>query len=101
MTARSPAAGGSAAGTLAARILVDGTAVAAPRSATLTAVLVAAGRWTLRAHPLTGEPRGPLCGMGVCLECEVTVDGQPGTRACLTRITDGMRVQTTGPGLAS
>jgi predicted molibdopterin-dependent oxidoreductase YjgC len=36
--------------------------------------------------------------MGVCLECEVSVNGQPGTRACLTRITDGMRVQTGRPG---
>jgi aerobic-type carbon monoxide dehydrogenase small subunit (CoxS/CutS family) len=81
------------------QILVDGVAVPAPRGATLTAVLVAAGRWTLRAHPLTGEQRGPLCGMGVCLECEVTVDGHPGTRACLTQITDGMDVQTIDAGL--
>jgi hypothetical protein len=83
---------------LVARIVVDGTAVAAPWGGTLTAALVAAGYWTLRTHPLTGEPRGPLCGMGVCLECEVSVNGQPGIRACLTRITDGMRVQTGRPG---
>jgi aerobic-type carbon monoxide dehydrogenase small subunit (CoxS/CutS family) len=78
-----------------AQILVDGTPLAADPGAALTAVLVAAGRWVLRTHPLTGAPRGPLCGMGVCLECEVTVDGQPGTRACLTPVTDGMQVQTT------
>jgi predicted molibdopterin-dependent oxidoreductase YjgC len=81
---------------MTAQITVDGTVLSAPRGATLTAALIAAGRLTLRAHPLTGEPRGPLCGMGVCLECEVTVDGRPGTRACLTRITDGMRVRTDG-----
>lgn len=77
-----------------AQILVDGAPVTADRGAALTAALVAAGHWVLRAHPLTGAPRGPLCGMGVCLECEVTVDGQPGTRACLTPVTDGMQVQT-------
>jgi predicted molibdopterin-dependent oxidoreductase YjgC len=79
-----------------AQITVDGTALTAVNGATLTAALIAAGRWALGVHPLTGEPRGPLCGMGVCLECEVTVDGRPGTRACLTRVTDGMRVLTDG-----
>jgi predicted molibdopterin-dependent oxidoreductase YjgC len=82
------------------KIVVDGAALTAPPGATLTAALIAAGRWALRVHPLTGEPRGPLCGMGVCLECEVTVDGRPGTRACLTRIADGMRVRTAGTGYA-
>jgi aerobic-type carbon monoxide dehydrogenase small subunit (CoxS/CutS family) len=76
------------------QILVDGVPLTADRGAALTAALVAAGHWVLRTHPLTGAPRGPLCGMGVCLECEVTVDGQPGIRACLTPVTDGMRVQT-------
>jgi D-hydroxyproline dehydrogenase subunit gamma len=79
-----------------AQITVDGTALTAPEGTTLTAALIAAGSWTLSVHPLTGEPRGPLCGMGVCLECEVTVDGRPGTRACLIRVTDGMRVRTDG-----
>ena len=84
-----------------ARIEVDGETVSAPRGAMLTAALIAAGRWVLRAHPVTGTPRGPLCGMGVCLECEVTVDGRPATRACLTRVTDGMRVWTGTGGSAS
>lgn len=79
------------------QILVDGVPLTADAGAALTAVLVAAGHWVLRTHPLTGEPRGPLCGMGVCLECEVTVDGQPGTRACLTSVADGMQVRTSAP----
>ena len=50
--------------------------------------LIAAGRWTLRVHPLTGEPRGPLCGMGVCLECEEPIsakrlDAVPWARYCV------------------
>ena len=55
----------------------------------------------LRSHPVTGTPRGPLCGMGVCLECDVTVDGRTGTRACLTRVSDGMRIQTGSAGSAT
>ena len=81
---------------MTARITVDGAALTAQRGATLTAALIAAGRWTLCVHPLTGQPRGPLCGMGVCLECEVTVDGRAGTRACLIRVADGMHVRTDG-----
>lgn len=60
----------------------------------LTAALVGSGRWPLRSHPVTGEPRGPLCGMGACLECEVQVDDERDVRACLTAVRDGMRVVT-------
>lgn len=80
-------------------ITVNGAQLAAPRGSVLAAVLIAADRWAFRQHPLTGAPRGPLCGMGVCLECEVTVDGRPGTRACLTQVSDGMQVQTVGGGV--
>jgi len=41
-----------------------------------------------------GEPRGPLCGMGVCFECCVTINGQPHCRSCLTLCEDGMEVRT-------
>jgi predicted molibdopterin-dependent oxidoreductase YjgC len=82
-------------------IEVDGELVPVARGAMLTAALIAAGRWVLRSHPVTGTPRGPLCGMGVCLECDVTVDGRTGTRACLTRVSDGMRIQTGSAGSAT
>jgi aerobic-type carbon monoxide dehydrogenase small subunit (CoxS/CutS family) len=78
-------------------IHVDGTELAALPGATLSSVLVAAGQWILRRHELTGAPRGPFCGMGVCLECTVTVDGVVGVRACLTRARDGMTVSTGMP----
>ena len=45
-----------------------------------------------------GDPRGPFYGMGVCFECEVTVDGSPGVRACITKIYAGMRVETAAEG---
>jgi len=37
-----------------------------------------------------GDPRGLFCGMGVCFDCLVIVDGVPGTRACVTWARDGM-----------
>lgn len=78
------------------RITIDGEPVDAAVGTSLTAVFVAERRWRLRDNPVSGEPRGPFCGMGVCFECEVTVDGRPGVRACLTRVLPGMTVET-GP----
>ena len=75
-------------------LLVDGQRLEAEATANLAAALLAAGQRRLRTTARTGEPRGVFCGMGVCFDCLVTVDGRPGVRACLTRVRDGMRVET-------
>ena len=49
-----------------------------------------------RASGSLGEPRAPICGMGICHECRVTVDGVAQVRSCLTTVRDGMVVETTG-----
>jgi sarcosine oxidase subunit alpha len=41
-----------------------------------------------------GESRGPLCGMGICMECRVTINGQPHCRSCQTLCEEGMEVRT-------
>ena len=41
-----------------------------------------------------GELRGPLCGMGICMECRVTLNGQPHERSCQTLCAPGMEVVT-------
>ncbi|UWZ81706.1 (2Fe-2S)-binding protein [Occallatibacter riparius] len=43
---------------------------------------------------VSGEPRGPLCGMGICMECRATVDGVAHVRTCQVLVKDGMRVTT-------
>jgi len=50
-----------------------------------------------------GRPHGLFCGMGVCHECLVTIDGRLGERACVTKVRDGMRIerQALRPQLAS
>lgn len=45
-------------------------------------------------HSVTGEPRAPLCGMGICMECRVTVNGLPHQRSCQLLCTSGMEVVT-------
>ncbi|MBK7933691.1 MAG: (2Fe-2S)-binding protein [Acidobacteria bacterium] len=43
---------------------------------------------------VSGEVRGPLCGMGVCFECRVTIDGIRLSRSCNILAADGMEVMT-------
>jgi D-hydroxyproline dehydrogenase subunit gamma len=43
---------------------------------------------------VSGQPRAPLCGMGTCLECRVTINGQPQCKSCQTLCEEGMEVTT-------
>lgn len=61
---------------------------------TIAASLVGAGILALRSTMGRGEPRGMYCGIGLCHECLVTVDGLPNVRACLTPVRNGMRIET-------
>jgi predicted molibdopterin-dependent oxidoreductase YjgC len=75
-------------------ITVDGKALEAYEGETVAAALLAAGIYTFRLTRKKAEPRGVYCGMGVCYECLVTVDGEHGIRACVTEVADGMRIET-------
>ena len=73
-------------------ISFEGRAVAAFEGETVAAALTAAGIRTLRTDD-RGEPRGVFCGMGVCFDCLVRIDGRPNQRACMTKVAPGMRVE--------
>jgi D-hydroxyproline dehydrogenase subunit gamma len=73
-------------------LTVDGTPLTAPAGQSLAAVLLQAGRTVLRESP-AGTPRGLYCGIGVCQECRVVVDGAV-VRSCITPVSAGMRVTT-------
>lgn len=47
-------------------------------------------------NSVAGEPRAPLCGMGICHECRVTIDGRWHQRSCLVTVRPGMRIETGG-----
>lgn len=72
----------------------DGGAIEAFPGETVAAAVLAAGIRILRRTEKEGRPRGLFCGMGVCFDCLVTVDGRPHLRACLVRVEAGMCVQT-------
>jgi D-hydroxyproline dehydrogenase subunit gamma len=75
-------------------IVVDGRTLTALAGQSLAGALHQAGLDVLRRNPVTGEPRGAFCGMGVCFECELTVDGLAGIRACMEHVRAGLRVET-------
>lgn len=75
-------------------ILVDGEPVRAFEGESVAAALLAVGKRALRTTARSGEPRGLYCGMGICFDCVMTVDGQPNVRTCQTPVRHGMRVES-------
>ncbi len=71
----------------------DGAPLAGSPTQSVAAALAAAGIRGLRRTE-SGASRGVFCGMGVCQDCLVTVDGAPNRRACMTVLHDGMVVET-------
>jgi len=75
------------------RLLLNGRSTDAEAGVTIAAALANAGIAGCRISA-SGEVRAPLCAMGICWECRVTVDGEPHVRACMTAVRDGMAVET-------
>lgn len=72
---------------------VNNRTVAVEDGTTVAAAILDSGYGRFRRSP-NGEPRGPLCGMGICFECRVTIDGVPQVRSCTLLCEDGMEVVT-------
>ena len=80
----------------------DGQPLEAESGRTVGAALIAAGYRSWRRTRLTGRPRGIFCGIGVCFDCLVTVNGRPNRRACLEELEPGDIIETQdGTGYAS
>ena len=74
-------------------LVVNGIPVEMPVGSMVSAAILKTGTHAFR-RSVTGEPRGPLCGMGICFECRVNVNGEPHVRSCQTLCEDGMDVRT-------
>jgi D-hydroxyproline dehydrogenase subunit gamma len=73
-------------------LTVNDQSVAVAPGTTVAAAVLLAGQATRTS--VSGEPRAPLCGMGICFECRVTIDGVPHQRSCQILCTPGIRVTT-------
>lgn len=75
------------------RLTIDGQHIEVEAGMTVAAALVVMGLRATR-RSVSGEPRAALCGMGVCQECRVTIDGRAHALACQTLCREGQVVCT-------
>jgi D-hydroxyproline dehydrogenase subunit gamma len=61
---------------------------------TVAAALYAGRQRILRYTSRSSSARGVYCGMGVCFDCLVEINGRPNIRACMTPVQEGMTVRT-------
>ena len=74
-------------------ISLNGRHLRVPDGTTIAAAVSIAGDSAFR-RSVSGEPRGPLCGMGICFECRVRVDGAGHVKGCQTLCKQGMQIST-------
>jgi D-hydroxyproline dehydrogenase subunit gamma len=73
-------------------VRVNGDSIVVPVGSTVAVAIAIAGQPCRTS--VTGEPRGPLCGMGICFECRAVVDGIPHSRTCQILCEPDMDVST-------
>jgi predicted molibdopterin-dependent oxidoreductase YjgC len=59
----------------------------------IAAALLAAGISASRCTAKNSEPRGYFCGMGICWECVVEIEGVGSVRGCQFPVSAGLRVR--------
>ncbi len=73
-------------------ITINGVTVTVADGSTVAVALNRAGISQFR-ESVSGHDRGPLCGIGICFECRVEIDGRPHQRACKRICQAGMEVK--------
>lgn len=76
------------------QITLDGAVVEVPDGISVAAAIAHAGQTFRRS--IGGDRRAPFCGMGVCFECRVCIDGKAHQRSCMVMVRRGMQVCTDG-----
>ena len=74
-------------------LVVNGVSVTMRAGSMVSAAVLKTGVASFR-RSVTGQWRGPLCGMGICFECRVTIDGQLHSRSCQIVCQSGMDVRS-------
>jgi sarcosine oxidase subunit alpha len=73
-------------------IRINGKPFRAAEGSSVAAAILQSGSLWLR-QSVTGERRGPFCGMGTCYECRAKVDGVSHERTCQLIVREGMEVE--------
>lgn len=72
----------------------DGADVPFLEGQSIGAALIDHGVVSWRVTRYLSRPRGIFCGIGVCFDCLLKVDGRPNVRACVTAARPGMEVRS-------
>jgi predicted molibdopterin-dependent oxidoreductase YjgC len=72
---------------------IDAHNISVDAGVSVAAAIAIAGSGITR-RSIGGAARAPLCGMGVCQECRVTIDGRMHQLSCQTLCAEGMQVVT-------
>ena len=74
-------------------VVVNGELVTMPAGSMVSAAILKAGISSFRKS-VSGEPRGPLCRMGICFECRVKLDAEMHCPSGQTVCQNGMDIRT-------
>lgn len=70
----------------------NGETLTGPEGQSVAAALLANQERITRNTRIAGKPRGIFCGIGVCFDCLLIIDGLADQRSCLIEIKEGMVV---------
>jgi len=80
-------------------LTIDARNISVVPGITVAAAIAMAGN-SITRRSVSGTARAPLCGMGICQECRVTINGRPHQLSCQTLCADGMQIVTANEGVA-
>ena len=72
----------------------NGAKITGAEGQSVAAALIANGERELRRTRFGEEPRSIFCGIGICFDCVVTINGVANQRACLIEISNDMKVES-------
>lgn len=75
-------------------MILDGRAIVAVEGQSVGALLLDQNQRFTRTTRFNERPRSMFCGIGICFDCLITIDGVMNQRACMTRVEEGMSIQT-------
>ena len=75
------------------KIVINNREFEVADGSTVAAAVIASGAVAFRSS-VNGEPRFPVCGIGVCFECRLMIDGVTHVRRCQVEVREGMVIET-------
>jgi predicted molibdopterin-dependent oxidoreductase YjgC len=74
-------------------IFFDGKKIKALKGDTIASALISNGILKFSVTRKNKEPRGYFCGIGLCTDCMMTVNGVRNVRTCITEVEENMKIE--------